>query len=93
MQSQVALWRMIKHLIHQHRKVSLHLSNHNHKYLEILVFFLEIYNYVIYITELPSLPGSDDELEKVKRNLAIDLDEATIVILDTDDECVNPIKW
>ena len=28
----------------------------------------------------------------MKRNLAIDLDEATIVILDTDDECVNPIN-
>ena len=73
---------MIKHLIHQHRKVSLNLSNHNQKYLEILVF-----------TELLSLPGSDDEFEKVEHNLAIDLDEATIVILDSDDECVNPIKW
>ena len=43
------------------------------------------------MTELPSLPGSDDELEKVKCNLAIDLNEA-IVILDSDDECGNPIK-
>ena len=31
--------------------------------------------------------------EKVKCNLAIDLDEATTVISDSDDECVNPIKW
>ena len=47
--------------------------------------------YVIYITELPSLPGSEDELEKVKRNLAIDFND-TIVILDSDDECGKPMK-
>ena len=80
---------MIKHLIHQHRKVSLHLSNHNHKYLEILV--ISFYKSIIYITELPSLPGSEDELEKVKRNLESDLKE-TIVISDSDDECGNQMK-
>ena len=51
-----------------------------------------MHNYVIYIPELPSLPGSEDELEKVKRNLESDLKE-TIVISDSDDECGNQMKW